>query len=31
MKTEVFGMPAATSSHDWSTTTDAFGALHRAR
>jgi hypothetical protein len=26
MTTEVFGMSTAVHSHDWSTTTDAFGA-----
>jgi hypothetical protein len=31
MTTEVFGMSTAVTSHDWSTTTDAFGALHLAR
>jgi len=28
--TEVFGMPTAATSYDWSTTTHVFGA-HRAR
>ena len=27
MTTEAFGMPTAVPSHDWSTTTDALGAL----
>ena len=31
MTTEAFGMSTAVHSHVWSTTTDAFGALHRAR
>ena len=31
MTTDVFGMSTAVLSHDWSTTTDAFGALPLSR